>query len=174
MENYSIQKTMENINIATKNTVKIEAIKSAFERYFGSVEIQTFSTPSGVPEQPLNDEVFMGAQNRLNAMKENANPEEFLISCEGGIICQFGHYFNVQVVLVEKNGKRGFGLSQGYEIPKEYVEEALQTSIANVLDRLFEGKGGIRVLSKGAVTRKQLVEDATIMALTRLLNGEVW
>ena len=43
-----------------------------------------------------------------------------------------------------------------------------------ILDRIFEGKGGIRKLTRDKFTRGDLITDGTIMALTRVMNGEIW
>ena len=74
------------IGIATQNMRKIEAIKSIFEKYFTELEIKYDSSDSGVPEQPVNDEVFEGAKNRIENLKKK-NPDfrqcDYLIACEG-------------------------------------------------------------------------------------------
>lgn len=166
---------MTTVKVATANPVKIEAIKNAFERYFEVLEVLPFEVESGVPAQPINDDVFKGAQNRIEKLEKVDNTEwDFLVSCEGGLICQCGYWFNLQVVqIVRRDGKTGVGLSQGYQIPSEYVEEVCSTSIAKLLDRLFEGKGGVSVLTHGQFNRKDLIESGTVMALTRVLN-DVW
>jgi len=163
------------IKIGTNNPTKIEAIRGAFERYFCNLQIEAFEVNSKVPSQPLNADVFKGADNRIQAIKKQGDSEwDFLVSCEGGLLEQYGHWFNVQVVKIEnRDGKTGIGLSQGFQIPDEYIEEVQRTSVAKLLDRLFQGKGGISVLT-GCFNRKQLIEDATIMALTRIINGDIW
>lgn len=163
--------------IATSNPEKIEAIRKVFERYFRNkkVEAYSFATRSGVPRQPCNEDVFKGAQNRIEKIRSKVEDWDFLVSCEGGLINQYGNWFNVQVVMIEhKNGRKGIGISQGFQLPDKYVLEAQKTSVAKLLDRLFEGKGGLRVLTKGLYDRKRTVMDGTVMALTRIINGEIW
>lgn len=166
---------MTTVKIATKNPVKIEAIKKAFERFFSDVEIECFSVCSGVPNQPIGDATFIGAENRLEDLKLLCGDYDYLVACESGLICEYGKWFNVQVVMVEnKDGKCGTGLSNGYEVPMKYLDDVMNTSIAKVLDKVFQGKGGIRVLTKNQFTRADLIEHGTIMALTRVINGEMW
>ena len=165
------------IKVASNNPTKIEAIRNGFERYFANVQIEAFEVNSNVPSQPINEEVFKGAENRIQEIKYKGDLSEwdFLVSSEGGLLNQYGHWFNVQVIQIEsKDGKTGIGLSQGFQIPDEYVEEAKSTSVAKLLDRLFLGKGGIRLLTSGCFNRTKLIEDGTIMALTRVMNGDVW
>ena len=160
---------------ATMNIVKLAAIKVAFEHYYENVQVRGYVVESKVPEQPIHEEVYKGAENRLKNLKEISEDYDFLVSCEAGLIEQCGHWFNVQFVLVEsKDGKRRAGFSPGFEIPEKYVMQAIKTSVADVLDDVFDGAGGIRVLSKDMFTREKLIHDGTIMALSGFLNGEKW
>lgn len=54
-----------NILIGTKNKGKIEGAKKAFERYFEDVTIEGIGVESEVADQPINDEILQGAQNRV-------------------------------------------------------------------------------------------------------------
>lgn len=163
------------VKVATLNPVKVEAIKNAFQRYFVEVEVIPFEVESGVPEQPTNETVFEGAEHRLAELKKVCGEYDFVASCESGLISRAGHWFNEQVVLVEnREGKRGFGMSPGYEVPSKYIEKILDTNMADFLTELFKGKGGTRVLTRNQFTRKTLIEDGTMMALVSVLNGEIW
>ena len=162
------------VAVATKNKLKLGAVEKAFQRHFDKVEVKGCSVPSGVQEQPCNQEVMQGAFNRLENLKK-VSEADFYVACEGGLICQYGKWFNQQIVLVEaQDGKKSWGLSPSYPIPEKYIEEAKATSVADVLDRIFEGKGGVRVLTQGAMTRENLIEGAVTMALTGVLNGDLW
>lgn len=170
---------MINIKIATTNPVKVEAIKNVFKRYFlvDEQKCQVIPVSSGVSEQPLNEEVFEGALNRIKDAKKKIEKSEYdyIVSCEGGLICFNGRWFNTQVVMIEdKNGKQSTGLSQSYPIPQKYVKRIMETSIATVLDEIFKGEGGIRKLTRNEITRKELIESGTIMALTGMINGDEW
>ena len=165
---------MTTVKVASKNLVKLEAIRQAFSRYFKEVKIISKDVESGVSAQPINEDVFKGARNRLEALKDDSDCN-YLVSCEGGLISFAEHWFNVQIVMIEdQHGNQGIGMSQGYEIPNKYVEEAINTSVADVLDRIFGGKGGISVLTRGYETRQSLIQDGTIMALAKVLNSEIW
>ena len=163
------------VKVASKNQVKVEAIKTAFERYFVEVEAIPCEVNSGVPEQPTNNCVFEGAEHRLEELEKMGDEYDYLASCESGLICKAGHWFNVQVVVVKnKEGKKGYGVSQGYEVPAKYIDEILATNMADFLKKLFKGQGGTRVLTKHQFTRKTLIQDGTIMALVGVLNGDIW
>ena len=159
------------VKVGTSNSLKREAIESALRHYFDELKVVSEEVESGVPEQPTNDLIFKGAENRLNALaKENY---DILVACEGGLLHIAGRWFCVHAVLIEdKKGKRGLGISQGFEIPNKYLERAAETSVAEVLKDLFNG-GGLGDLTRGYFSREDMIKDATIMALTRILN-EKW
>ena len=50
------------ILIGTKNPGKIEGAKQAFEKYFDNVEIEGIPVNSNVGDQPINEEIFLGAK----------------------------------------------------------------------------------------------------------------
>ena len=165
---------MTYVKVATKNLVKLTGVMEAFLRYFKEVKVDCEDVKSNVPEQPINEDVFKGAENRLKSLKNTAK-YDYLVSIEGGLIEFSGNWFNVQVVIVkDSKGNKGIGLSQGYQIPLEYVDEAIHTSVAQVLDKIFEVKGGISVLTKNQFTRGSLITDGTVMALAKVLNSNIW
>ena len=82
--------------IATTNVGKIEAAKRAMERFFDNVEIEGFKTKSGVPDQPVNLEIYQGAKNRVNNLKEYAKANnlkaDLFVSVESGITDSLGRW----------------------------------------------------------------------------------
>lgn len=159
------------IAIASKNINKIMPIQKAFEDFFGATVVTDgFEVSSEVSEQPCDLETFKGAENRLNNLKKLICAEnyEFLVSCEAGLLQLNGHYFNVQVVMIESTSSNSscVGLSQSYPIPDKYIDSILKGSLAEVLDSLFQGRGGIRALTRGKLTRSDLIEQATLMSLS--------
>ena len=48
--------------IATKNQGKIEGAKRALQNYFNDIEIQGIPVESNVGEQPVNEEIYIGAK----------------------------------------------------------------------------------------------------------------
>jgi len=67
------------ILIGTKNPGKIQGAKEAFINYFDNVEIEGIPVSSEVSEEPVNNEIYEGALNRVdNLIKfaEEKNIEE--------------------------------------------------------------------------------------------------
>lgn len=174
------------ILMGTKNPGKIKGAKEAFEKYFENVEIEGIPVASDVSDQPLNEEIFQGAKNRVKNLREYAKDHnlqaDFYIASEGGIqnlLCDEWIEFNAAVI--ENNeGLRSVGVSQGFQIPDRYMEEINKTELGKVMDKIFNGnelsksQGGIGILTKGEVTRIDLTRNAFIMALTKYINGETW
>ena len=82
------------ILMGTKNPGKIEGAKLAFEKYFDNVEIEGIGVDSDVSNQPLNNEIFLGAKNRVKNLKkyakENNIEADSYIASEAGIINLLG------------------------------------------------------------------------------------
>ena len=66
------------ILIASKNPVKIEGAKEAFENYFENVTVEGIDVSSDVSEEPVNEEIFNGVKNRINNLvKYERNIDRF-------------------------------------------------------------------------------------------------
>jgi len=173
------------ILMGTKNPGKIEGAKQAFEKYFENVEIEGISVDSNVSNQPINEEMVLGARNRIKNLKEYANKNnikaDFYISSEAGITDYLGEWIDINLVIIEDiNGTQSIGTSQGFPVPAKYMDEIKSSELGKVMDKIFggsglsKGKGGISILTKGEVSRIDLTRNAFIMALTKYINGEVW
>ena len=173
------------ILIGTKNPGKIEGAKQAFEKYFENVEIEGIKVESEVADQPVNEEIFQGAKNRIKNLKKIAKEKnvkaDFYVASEAGITNLLGEWIDINAVVVEdSNGFQSVGTSQGFQIPEKYVDEIKETELGRVMDKIFEaeklgqGKGGINLLTKGEVSRIELTKNAFIMALIGHINGDVW
>lgn len=164
------------VKIATESCGKREATQRVFSEIYPNLRIDAVKVNSGVSAQPFDEEVFLGAQTRLDNLKKKVKKEkeeyDFLVACEGGIVFfeAFQKYFNVHVCVIEnKFGERGVGLSQAYPIPEKYIDEIKRTSLADFFDnKMFNGAGGISMLTEGYVTRIVIVESSIRMALTEL------
>ena len=93
------------IEIATKNPSKVKAITEVFKIYFENVSSKGTEVISGVPDQPINEDVFKGAKNRIEFLKKNLEEHnyDYLVSCEGGLINMYGGWYNVQIVTSKEN-----------------------------------------------------------------------
>ena len=171
--------------MGTRNPGKIEGAKQAFEKYFDNIEIEGISVSSEVSDQPVNEEIFKGAKNRVKNLrkyaKENNIDADFYIASEAGITNLLGDWIDINSAVIEsREGLQSVGTSQGFPIPEKYVDEIIETELGKVMDKIFSGeklgngKGGISFLTKDVITRINLTKDAFIMALIPHINGEIW
>ncbi len=162
------------VYVGSKNRVKIEAVKSAFSKFFEKdVEVIGVSVDNGVGKQPYDEQTWKGAINRAkNAMKEYRDGD-FWVGIESGIFSQYDRYFVANcIVVMDKNGNWSFGMSPWFEITKELYERIRKSEeMERVMEELFnikdigEKMGAIGVFTKGIMNRKELTEYGVIAAL---------
>lgn len=168
--------------IGTKNPGKIEGAKQAFEKFFENVEIEGVKIDSNVSEQPLNDEIYLGAKNRVNNLidyaKNNNIEADFYVSVESGITNKFNKWMITNIAVIKNNfGYESVGTSASFPVPEKYVDEILSTDLGKVMDKLFDktdlhnSTGGVGLLTHGVVTRIDLNFSAFVMALTQFVNS---
>ena len=175
------------INVASKNPVKVEAVKEVLHSYLdlASYEVIGIETNSGVSEQPKSlEETVQGAINRA-AMVFN------------GCVYSFGIESGLMVVPQTKTGSMDFcvcaiydgknyhlGLSCAFEFPTKVTQMIHELGIdANeafyrcglTADRkIGSSEGAIGMLTRGRMSRKDYTKQAIQMALIHLENKELY
>lgn len=173
------------ILIGTNNQGKVEGAKQAFEKFYKDIEIDGIPVNSEVSDEPVNDEIYKGARNRVNNLKkyasENKIDADFFIGVESGITDRLGKWCIIQIAVIkDKNGYESFGTGPVFPVPDKYVDEIINTDLGIVMDKIFKGnglkneKGGIAYLTNDVITRYDLTREAFIMALTQFINGDIW
>lgn len=171
--------------VASTNPAKIEGAKVAFAEYFKEFNIEGIKVNSDVSEEPVNEEIYQGASNRVKNVKKIAKEQgkeaDFYVAVESGITNKLGEWTIINIAVIEdENGFKSWGTSAGFPVPQKYVEEIINTDLGKVMDRIFNetelraSKGGISLLTKNKISRIDLTEQAFIMALTQFINGKTW
>lgn len=172
--------------IGTKNQGKIEGARKALENYFDNIEIQAIPVESNVSEQPVNDDIYIGAKNRVKNLKEycqNNNIEtDLYLSIESGINNSLGRWMITNIAVIEDNEDfESYGTSPSFPVPEKYVQDIIKTDLSQVMNSIFvkdeerhNKGGGIQLLTNNKINRIDLTETAFIMALTKYINGEIW
>lgn len=174
------------ILVGSKNPVKIEAVRESFEKYFENLEIAAFEVESGVSVQPVNDETFVGAQNRASNLfdlnkRENLNAD-FFVGIEGGIIQIFGKWFAFGCMCVmDKGGKVGYGTSPHFELPDSVIEKLLSgIELGDVMDEIMRQEntkqkmGAIGYFTNGIMHRKDLYIAGLTVAVIPFLHDKLY
>ena len=170
--------------IGTKKKKKIQGAKEAFENYFENFDIEGISVSSNVGEEPINNEIYEGARNRVDNLikyaEDNDIDAEYFLGVESGITNLLGKWIIVNIAVIkDKNGYESWGTSPAFPVPDRYVEEIISTDLGKVMDKIFQendlrsGKGGISFLTNGVISRIDQTKEAFVMALTQHIN-EVW
>ena len=167
--------------IGTTNPGKIKGAELALNHYFDKVEIEGIKVESNVPEQPVNDDVYLGAKNRVNNLIEYARVNnidaDLFMAVEAGISEGLGKWCNYNIAVVkDKLGHESCGVGPGFPIPENKLDDIINNSLGQVLDKMFhgkdlaQGKGGISNLTKNGVDRIEIVKLAFMMALIPYVN----
>ena len=179
------QESKMKILIGTRNPGKIEGAKEAFEKYYEEVEVEGIPVESEVPEEPVNDEIYLGARNRVKNLvaysKENNINADFFVAVESGITNRLGKWCIIQIAVIQdKSGYESFGTGPAFPVPDRYVDEIINTDLGKLMDKIFKEKalrnsvGGIAFLTNNVLTRIDMTKEAFIMALTEHINNEIW
>lgn len=172
--------------IATKNEGKIEGAKRALLKYFKNVEIIGIAVPSNVSEQPVNDEIYIGAKNRVKNLKNYAKQNNFdadlFLSIESGITNLLGRWVITNISIIEDSKDfESYGTSPSFPVPEKYVKDIINTNLSEVMNNIFTKDderhnhgGGIQLLTHNKTSRIDLTEMAFIMALTKYINKDIW
>ena len=165
--------------VGSTNDSKVLGIREAFERYFDDVEVVGVKCDSGVPDEPIQEDIYLGASNRVANLKNyamsNSLDADYYVAVETGLMVLAGKWYNVSIAVVEdRESLHSYGMSPAYPIPAHLVDEIKEKDLAHVIDRVFDIDksqprpklhGGVTLLTDGIITRVDLTRDATIMAL---------
>ncbi|MFT6268155.1 MAG: inosine/xanthosine triphosphatase [Alphaproteobacteria bacterium] len=170
------------VAVASLNPVKINAAKEAFSIVFGgAVEAIPMAVDSGVSDQPMDfDETHLGAQNRVNkAIK--LEQADYYIAFEGGVDVFEDGPKTFAVICISNGEDIIFGQSGTLPLPMSVYEKLLNgIELGTAMDELFntvniKQKGGaIGQLTNGLETRMSIYKSATILALSRFINAELY
>ncbi|MFA7228602.1 MAG: inosine/xanthosine triphosphatase [Melioribacteraceae bacterium] len=174
------------ILVGSLNPVKIDSVAEAFANYFDEIEVAGYEVASGVSPQPINEETFTGAKNRVMKLKEINDIEklsaDFFVGIEGGIVKQFGRWFAFGCMCVADNyGNVGFGSSPQFELPSIITEKLLTgIELGDVMDEIMKQRntkqkhGAIGFFTNGVMNRKELYIEGLKVAVIPFLHKEMF
>ncbi len=170
------------ILVGSLNPVKIKATEEAFNHYYKKVEVSGIKVTSHVPEQPVNNQTFEGAQHRAEELKYLSSKQnlggEYFVGIEGGITKQMNRWFAFGAMyIINSAGKSGFGTTIHFELPDIFVHELLDgEELGTVIDKHSGQKntkqkgGAIEYFTNGVFNRKAIYVQGLIAALIPLRN----
>lgn len=172
------------VAVGSKNPVKIEATKQAFEKVFPEENwiVEGIEVASDVSSQPMSDsESIRGARNRAKkALKELH--ADYGVGLEGGVHEIDGHWFDSGwMVVVNKKGEEGIGSTIKMLVSDKimkHIHAGKELGVAN--DIVFKtknskhGDGHFGLMTKNAITRTSGYRDGVIAALSRFVHQDIF
>jgi inosine/xanthosine triphosphatase len=172
---------MKKVIIASKNPVKINATKLAFEKIFpdDKFEFVGESAPSGVADQPMTDlETLQGAKNRAKHIMENVEGD-YWVGIEGGLEEENGKLEAFAWVFICSKSMEGWSRSATFTLPKEISELVRNGTELGIADDKFsnrvnskQGNGTVGLVTNDVITRTLYYEQPVILALAPFLHLE--
>ena len=166
---------MKKVMVASKNPVKINAVKLGFQKMFPQeeFEFEGISVPSGVRDQPMSDtETLQGAINRVINAKMNTSNANFWVGIEGGIDVQEEEMEAFAWIVVQSAQLNGKARTGAFYLPKQVVKLIKEGKELGEADDIVFGdhnskqKGGaVGLLTDNVLSRTSLYEEAVILAL---------
>ena len=94
-------------------------------------------------EEPVNNEIFEGARNRVNNLMQYAKDHdidaEYFLGVESGITNLLGKWVIINIAVIKnKNGYESWGTSPAFPVPEKYVDEIIAPDLGKVMDKIFE------------------------------------
>jgi len=106
---------MLKVAVGSKNPVKIEAVKKAFEKVFScEIEIIGISVSSDVSDMPMSfEEMVKGSKNRARRAIKKVNAD-YGVGLEGGFENgEVGTFLSGFIAIINKQGVWGYGQGRG-------------------------------------------------------------
>ncbi len=175
---------MKKIIVASRNPVKVEAVRSGFQRVFPeeTFDVEGVAVPSGVSDQPMTDaETLTGAKTRAGNANTARTEADYWVGVEGG--CDYLEDDLVAFAWVHVIGRNGCGKARTamFRLPKK-IQELIEAGyeLGEADDLVFgmtnskQESGAVGLLSGDVITRATYYEHAVILALIPFKNQELY
>ena len=187
------------VHVGSSNPLKAEAVANVFRKVFKrEIIVKRVKINLKIPEQPFDEETLQGAIERAKRAfqkREQVFPD-YGVGIEGGLIrlassqvkslqvkdvtCEL--IFSVQFcAIIDKKGKLTVGHGSGFVLPDQIIAKLKQgQTLSRVMEELSGIKeidkkmGAIGFLSKGLLNRRELTEQAVLMALIPRIRQELY
>jgi len=180
---YLNNKIMKTVIIASKNPVKIESVKIAFEKMFlqDKFEFIGESITSNVSDQPMSDEeTLQGATNRATNAQTQFPEADFWVGLEGGLEKIGDDLGSLAWIVVKSKDKIGKARALTFLLPPKVTELIKQGKEMSEASNIVFGvnnsqhNGTIGTLTNDIVTRTTDYTETVVLALIPFKNPELY
>ncbi|MEM6964392.1 MAG: inosine/xanthosine triphosphatase [Bacteroidota bacterium] len=172
------------IIIASRNPVKITAVKQGYNKVFTNEKIllEGVSVASEVSDQPMSDaETLRGATNRANNAERQFPHADYWVGIEGGIQQQSDAMMAFAWVVIQSKSKVGKARTGTFFLPPKVVELIQHGKELGEADDIVFGhsnskqkNGAVGLLTKNVIDRTSFYVEAVVLALIPFLNEELY
>ena len=172
------------IIIASRNPIKINATKLAFEQMFPDnlFQFDGVSISSDISDQPMsNNETLNGAMNRSNNAKLECMDADYWIGIEGGVEKIDNEMQVFAWIYIQSKEMVGKARTATFDLPKkiiELIDSGMELGDAD--DIIFNRRnskqknGAVGILTKDLIDREKYYTHAIIMALIPFKNMDLY
>jgi inosine/xanthosine triphosphatase len=172
------------IIIASRNPIKINATKLAFEQMFPDkiFQFEGVSISSDISDQPMsNNETLKGAINRSNNAKLEYMDADYWIGIEGGVEKKGNEMQVFAWIYIQSKEMVGKARTATFDLPKkiiELIDSGMELGDAD--DVIFNRRnskqknGAVGILTKDLIDREKYYTHAIIMALIPFNNMDLY
>ena len=172
--------------VGSENPVKIQSVKEGFLTFFEQVEVEGVNVDTGVAHQPVNNEIFEGAKNRAENVKQINDQQNldatFFIGIEGGVLQLQDRWFSVNVVyILDQHNRDSFATTGLYQLPSALskdllIEKDLGHAMAELANDNFAARerGTVGFLTDGKIDRFQNQVQGIMLALIPFVNDNLY
>jgi inosine/xanthosine triphosphatase len=167
------------VMVGSLNPVKVSAVKDVVQRFYPRIELTAIEVESRVDEQPWGKEAEMGSVARAEACLGQG---DLGVGIEAGVWERDDGLYDVQFcAIVDSMGRTTIGHGMGFRYPPAIAERVRNgSSVGSACADLFEegdqgsGIGAIGILTKGAMDRKMLTEQAVLAAMVPRIRKDLY
>ncbi len=174
---------MHKITICSKNPVKIQAVKEAFESHFLEIEYKTLdlSQYEGVSNQPMSsEETLKSALSRLKIAR-TLEESDYYVSLEGGLGRDaYGSFLTWYICVSNNREKESISGGGRMAIPAVIYDTLInnpERELGEIMDELIgenniKQKGGsTAIFTDNRIMRKDVFKRDVILALVPFVNS---
>ena len=174
---------MIRIVVASKNPVKMDAVKEGFSMFMTeTIDLSGVSVESGVSDQPMSDaETLLGAESRVENARNQFSGFDFYVGIEGGVEDSVSGLMAFAWVVISNGERTGKARTASFFLPPEVAKLVHQgMELGDADDMVFaknnskQQNGAVGLLTNDAITRKSLYMPAVQLALIPFLNPELY
>jgi inosine/xanthosine triphosphatase len=175
---------MRKIVVASKNPVKLEAVRQGFEKMFPEerFELLGISVPSDVSDQPFDDkETLAGARNRADNASKAVKAADFYVGIEGGVQPDGDELVSVAWVVIKSAEKYGRARTGSFLLPREVARLMREgKELGEADDIVFkrnnskQDNGAVGILTGNATDRTKYYGEAVLLALIPFRNSGLY